>query len=159
MSYSKRQFVTAAFEELGLASYVFDLSPEQIESALRRLDAMMATWNGLGIRLSYPLPGSPENSDIDAETTVPDSANEAIITNLAVRLAPSIGKTAAIETKVAAKRAYDVLLARAAQPLEITLPADMPAGAGNKPWRRDQQYIYPTDPGIASGSDGYINFT
>ena len=41
MGYSKRQFVAAAFEEIGLASYAFDLQPQQFESALRRLDAMM----------------------------------------------------------------------------------------------------------------------
>ena len=35
MGYSKRQFVAAAFEEIGLASYVFDLQPEQLQSALR----------------------------------------------------------------------------------------------------------------------------
>jgi hypothetical protein len=42
MGYKKRQFISAAFEEIGLASYVFDLQPEQLESALRRLDAMIA---------------------------------------------------------------------------------------------------------------------
>ena len=46
MGYTKRQFVTAALEEIGLASYVFDLQPEQLQSALRRLDAMISEWNG-----------------------------------------------------------------------------------------------------------------
>ena len=159
MGYSKRQFVVAAYEELGLASYVFDLTPEPIEGALRRLDAMMATWNAQGIRLSYPIPGSPENSDIDAETTVPDSANEAIITGLAVRLAPSIGKSVHPETKVAAKFAYDALAARACQPIEMRLPTSMPSGSGTKPWRRDQPFLYPTDPGIDAGNDGQLDFT
>ena len=27
MGYSKQQFVTAAFEEIGMAAYVFDLAP------------------------------------------------------------------------------------------------------------------------------------
>ena len=65
MGYSKRQFVAAAFEEIGLASYVFDLQTEQLQSAMRRIDAMMADWNGKGIRLGYPLPGSPQDSDLD----------------------------------------------------------------------------------------------
>ena len=158
MGYSKRQFVTAAFEELGLASYVFDLSSEQLESALRRLDTMMADWNGMGIRLSYPIPGSPENSDIDAESTVPDSVNEAIIANLAVRLAPSLGKTVQPETKVVAKQAYNVLLSRAAHPINMSLPNTMPSGAGTKPWRRDNAFLYPQPPAIDAGSDGTIEF-
>lgn len=103
MGYSKLQFVQAAFEEIGLAAYVFDLQPQQIESALRRLDAMMADWNGKGIRLAYPIPSSPENSNINAETGVPDSANEAIITNLAIRLAPSYGKQVMPQTQTVAR--------------------------------------------------------
>jgi hypothetical protein len=85
VGYSKRQFVEAAFAEIGLASYVFDLQPQDLEQALRRLDAMMAEWNAKGIRLGYPLPGSPQDSDINAESEVPDSANEAIICNLGIR--------------------------------------------------------------------------
>jgi hypothetical protein len=48
VGYTKRQFVTSAFEEIGLADYVFDLQPEQLEGALRRLDSMMAEWNAAG---------------------------------------------------------------------------------------------------------------
>jgi RNase H-fold protein (predicted Holliday junction resolvase) len=59
VGYSKRQFVEAAFAEIGLASYAFDLQPQDLEQVLRRLDAMMAEWNAKGIRLGYPLPGSP----------------------------------------------------------------------------------------------------
>ena len=102
MGYSKRQFVAAAFEEIGLASYAFDLQPQQFESALRRLDAMMASWNALGIRLGYPLPSSPQFSDLDAQSEVPDSANEAIITNLAVKIAPGYGKQVMPDTKATA---------------------------------------------------------
>mgnify|MGYP003525752305 CR=1 FL=1 len=55
MGWTKRQFVTQAFEEIGLAAYVFDLTPEQLQSALRRLDSMMASWNAKGIRLGYQI--------------------------------------------------------------------------------------------------------
>ena len=36
MSWTKRQIVEQALEELGLASYVFDMQPEQVESAKRK---------------------------------------------------------------------------------------------------------------------------
>jgi hypothetical protein len=158
MSYSKRQFVTAAFEEMGLASYVFDLQPQELESALRRLDAMMAEWNAKGIRLSYPLPGSPEDSEIDAETTVPDSANEAVITNLAIRLAPSYGKSVSPDTRMIANAAYNTLLSLAAMPSQIQFPDTLPRGAGNKPVRYGRPFFpKPEDP-ILSGQDGEINF-
>jgi len=159
MGYSKRQFVAAAFEEIGLASYVFDLQPQQLESALRRLDAMMASWNAFGIRLGYPLPSSPQDSDLDAESEVPDSANEAIITNLAVKLAPSYGKQVMPDTKSTAKDTYNTLLSRAAMPTTQQLPGTMPSGAGNKPWRvYDNPFLRPPVDPLLAGQDGQIEF-
>ena len=157
MGYSKRQFVEAAFEEVGLAAYVFDLQPQQLESALRRLDAMMAEWNAKGIRLGYPLPGSPQNSDINAPSEVPDSANEAIITNLGMRIAAGYGKGIMPQTLAVAKQGYNTLLSRAAMPPEQQFPGTLPAGAGNKPWR---VYDDPFLPGpvdrVAVGGDGLL---
>jgi len=159
MGWTKRQFVTQAFEEIGLAAYVFDLTPEQLESALRRLDSMMASWNAKGIRLGYPIPASPDGSDLDQETNVPDSSNEAIYTNLGIRLAPGFGKTVSPDTKAMAKMAYDTLLSRAAMPPEQQLPGTMPSGAGNKPWRTyDNPFLNkPVDP-LLAGEDGPIEF-
>jgi hypothetical protein len=159
MGYTKRQFVTAAFEEIGLASYAFDLQPEQIESARRRLDAMMADWNGKGIRLGYPIPSSPQEGSIDEETNVPDSAYEAIICNLGIRLAPSYGKQVMPETKATAKQGYDTLLQRATAPLEQQLPDTMPSGAGNKPWRvYDNPFLRPPVDRVTAGPDGPIEY-
>jgi hypothetical protein len=159
MSWTKRQFVEQAFEEIGYASYAYDLEPEQLESAMRRMDSMMATWNEKGIRLGYPIPSSPENSDLDEETNVPDSANEAIYTNLAIRVAPTIGKVASAETKATANTAYKVLLSRAAMPNEQQLPSTLPAGAGNKPWRNDNPFLDEPDDPLLAGGDGPIDFT
>jgi hypothetical protein len=159
MGYSKRQFIYAAFEEIGLASYVFDLQPEQLESARRRLDAMMADWNAKGIRLGYPIPSSPQDGSIDDETNVPDSAYEAIICSLGVRLAPSYGKQVMPETKVNAKQGYDVLLQRATYPLEKQFPDTMPLGSGNKPWRvYDNPFVQPPVDPVTAGPDGPIEF-
>lgn len=159
MGWTKRQFVTQAFEEIGLAAYVFDLTPEQLQSALRRLDSMMASWNAKGIRLGYPIPSSPDDSDLDEQTNVPDSANETIYTNLGVRLAPSFGKTVSPDLKSIAKAGYDTLMSRAAMPPEQQLPGTMPSGAGNKPWRTyDDPFLrQPSDP-VLAGQDGPIEF-
>lgn len=158
MSYTKRQFVEEAFAELGMASYTFDLSPQQLDACLRRLDTMMATWNARGIRLGYPLPSNPQDSDLDTDTQVPDSANEAIITNLAIRLAPQYGKAVSLDTRTTAKQAYDTLLARAAFPIEQQFPRTLPMGAGQKPWRYDDPFMpAPSDP-VLSGQEGPLEF-
>jgi len=159
MTYSKQQFVTAAFEELGLAAYVFDLAPQDLQTALRRLDAMMAEWNAKGIRLGYPLPGSPQDASLTDPSGVPDSANETIITNLALRLAPGFGKQAAAQTMATAKMGYNTLLSRAAMPAEQQLPRTMPVGAGWKSWRSygDPYVPAPTDP-VQAGPDGNLEY-
>ena len=158
MSWTKRQFVEAALEEIGMASYVFDMTSQELQSSCRRLDAMMADWNSKGLRLSYPLPGSPEDTDLDTETAVPDMANEAIITNLAIRLSASYGKQLMPQTAGVARRAYANLLSRFACPPEQQLPSTMPSGAGNKPWRWDDPFLEePLDP-VDVGPDSELEF-
>ena len=132
MSYTKRQFVLAAFEEMGKGSNAFDIQPEELQTGLKRLDAMIAEWQGKGIKLGYPMPTSPELSDLDTETNVPDSANETIITSLAIRLAPSFGKIVPRETKAVARQGYNTLLARVAVPPKMNFPMTLPVGAGNR---------------------------
>ena len=159
MGWTKRQFVTQAFEEIGLASYVFDLTPDQLQSALRRLDTMMAAWNALGIRLAYPLPSSPQDSDLDEQTNVPDSSNEAIYTNLAIKLAPSYGKKVMPDTGATAKASYNTLLSRAAMPMEQQLPGTIPSGAGNKSWRNaETPFIRPPVDPLLAGQDSHLEF-
>jgi hypothetical protein len=121
---------------------------------------MIASWNALGIRLGYPLPSSPQDSDLDEQTNVPDSSNEAIYTNLGVKLAPSYGKQVMPDTKMTAKETYNTLLSRAAMPIEQQMPGTMPSGAGNKPWRvYDNPFlvrpVYPT----LAGQDGPLEYT
>jgi hypothetical protein len=158
VAWTKREFVLQAFAEIGLASYVYELQPEQLQTALNRLDGMLATWNAVGVRLGYPLPSSPSSSDLDQDSSVPDAANEAIYLNLAIRVASSVGKTPSAELKETAKAAYDVLLAQFAFPMERQLPRNFPAGAGNKPWLYEQPFLAPpTDP-VTTGGDGPLEF-
>ena len=159
MGYTKREIIDLAFQEIGLAAYVFDLQPQQIEGALRRLDTMMATWNGKGIRLGYPLPSSPGNSDPDQDCDVPDDAFEAMGLNLAVRIAPGYGKTVSPDTKSVAKTAYNQLMAQSAKPIEMQLDRfSIPAGAGNKTWResRDPFLLQEADP-LLAGPDSILD--
>lgn len=160
MGWTKRDIINQAFEEIGLAGYVFDLQPQQIESAVRRLDAMMATWNGKGLRLGYPVPNSPGSGDPDQDTNVSDMAVEAMILNLAVRIAPIYGKTVSPDTKATAKGAYNQLMAQAAKPIEMQRDAyAIPAGAGHKGWRdaRDPFLVQPTDE-LQAGPDSLLEF-
>lgn len=157
MGWSKRQFIEQAFEEIGMAAYVFDITPDQIQSALRRLDSMMANWNASGIRIGWPMVSSPNNSELDTDTKVTDAANEAIYLNLGIRLAPGFGKVISTESKLTADAAYSSLLNLTSNQVpERQLPNTMPKGSGAKSW--DSQFTKtPNDP-LKSGSDSEITF-
>lgn len=136
MSWTKRDFVLQAFNEAGLASVTFDLTPEQLQSAMRQLDSMMGEWDSDGIRIGWPLSLTPGNADLDTETFAPANAIKAIYKNLAIDIAPAFGKTLSNDTQKKARSAYTTLLAFHSQPRVKRRPSTLPRGAGNKPWRR-----------------------
>ena len=159
MSWTKREIVQNAFEEVGLASYAFDLQPEQFQAGLRRLDNMMATWNSRGIRIGYPLVDSPSGSSLDDTTDVTDEAVEAMVGNLAIRIAPMLGKTVSPDTKATARSAYMALLSRRTETLEMVNDASaIPAGAGNKYWRvTGDPFLIQEERGLTVGPDGVLD--
>ncbi len=157
MGWSKRDIVVTAYEEIGLSES--DLSAEQLQSGLRRLDAMMGVYNARGIRLGYPLPSDADGSDLEQASGVPDAAYEAIYTNLAIRLGSVIGRLISPELKVIAKQGYDTLLARAAQPPEQQMPSGIPAGAGNRyPNSNGRPFLDNPIDGIDAGPDSKLEF-
>ena len=158
MSYTIRQFVEAALEEIGQAAYIFDASPDQLLSAAKRYNAMLAEWNAKGIRLGATLYANPNDIDLDAASNVPDLANEAIITNLALRIAPMYGKSPMPDTKLTANRSYGTMLSTFSQPMEMQL-GEMPAGAGNKPWRYDDAFTPDASLPLTAGPDGPLEFS
>lgn len=142
--WTKGELISAAFEEIGIASYQFDVTPEERVTALNRLDTMMATWEGKNIHVGYLFPPLPGESDENDPSGMPDEANETVFLNLAKRLAPGFGKQVSADTKVNAREGYDTLLRRAAFPQQQQMPGTMPVGAGNKPWRSNYRTFFPT---------------
>lgn len=133
MSWTKRQIIERAYEEIGLAAYVFDLQPEQVESARRKLDSMVAGWSSKNIQIGYPLPSEADSSDINQDTNVPDYAIDALALNLAIRIAPSHGKQVSQDLRITAKGAYNDLLVMAVKnPPQMKYSYALPSGAGNK---------------------------
>lgn len=159
MSWTKRQLVLEAFAELGLAADVYDLTPEQLQRALWRMDAMAGGWSANGVRVGYPLPSSPQNSDLDQDSGLPDFAFEAFYLGLAVRLASAYGKTVSPETKMFADMAYGNMANQVAIPTpERQFPHTLPRGAGTKPWRNfNNPFINKPEETLDAGSDGYID--
>lgn len=133
--WTKRELVNQAFGELALYGYEFELSPEEMNTGLIKMDAMLAEWQIRGINIGYNLPSSMEGSDLSDESGVPDYALSAIYTNLAIRLAAGFGKTVPQDLRVTAKQGLDPLYRMAAYPQQQQLRGSVPIGAGNKYWR------------------------
>jgi tail accessory factor len=162
VSWTKRQLVEAAFGELALADYDFDISPEETQAALVKLDVMMATWAAQDVNVGYAFGLSPDDTDLDQDSGLPLVAVGAVYLKLAIDIAASKGKAVAGTTKAGAKAAYDALLSYVAQQQvrQQQLPITMPRGAGNKPWRAVDQPFSPrpdTAP-LQIAEDGGLEF-
>lgn len=144
MSWTKKQIIEEAFAELALAGYVFDLTPDELQTALRRLDSMMGTWDGMGLRVGYSGASTVGASNLEDDSGLPDGATEAVYQNLALRLAPTFGKQIPPATQIAAKEGLKRLMWRAAMPQEMQFPNTLPRGAGTKPWRTTNNQFMPT---------------
>ncbi len=131
MAWTKRQIIESAFEELGYSDYSFDLNAKQYENALNRLDAMVSSWKQRGLVLDYVVPTTKGGSDLDDDTLI-EYYFEALYLNLAVRVAPMIGKTPSRETKQAANRTFRELMNDSVTRLQTIYSDDLPVGAGNR---------------------------
>jgi hypothetical protein len=155
---TKRELIDLAFETLGIASFAYDIQPEQMESARRKLNSMMAQWNARGIRLGFPIPAAIDGDDLDQETNLPDAALEATYLNLAKRIAPGFGKQLTPETKAMAREAFDAMMVRAVAPIEMQMPAGVPLGAGVRTYYGRAAFTSePTDP-LMAGTDSPLEF-
>lgn len=151
--WTKQEIVQQAFEAIGLGSYVYDLDAGQIQGALTKLEAMIASWEANGIRIAFDFGEKPL-----AEMEVPDYAVEALYTNLALRLAPTMGKQVHPDLeKIAAESLGNVANQTAIPTPERHMPTTMPMGAGHKPWRNfNNPFIRPPKPEILAGSDNVL---
>lgn len=136
MGYTKRQLLDAAIEEIGLDPVEFDVTSGEYQKFLRRLEAMINTWSGEGIPLSYNAASNPEDINIDQESGLPDWAYEAVYLNLALAIAPSIGKQSLPDTRKRAYATKNIARRNRALKFEMQYPDTFPVGSGNKPFSK-----------------------
>lgn len=148
---TKRDIIQAAFSELGLASYDYDMQPEDYVNALRRLDNLMAEWSAQDAQTGYDLSSSPTIATIDDELSLILPLVDGVICALAVKLAPSYGKQISPDTKLTATNGFKLALKLSARPpikrLNVTTSL---SGAGNR--RRGVSPIY-----LASETDNHAD--
>jgi len=161
MGWTKQQLVNRAFVEIGKNPKIFNIDPDDMQDAGITLEGMMATWNKRGIRLGYSMSSGPDSIELDADSGLPDWANEAVYLTLAVRLAPQYGKQLSADTKLSARTAFASLPNDASFPPEQQFRNGVPSGAGNKPYRTPNYTFLPppVDAFTAGQGDNEIDLT
>lgn len=131
MAWTKRALIREAFGALAIAGHTFDLTPEEMATALRRLEAMVAAWGQRGVFVGYNLSQSPEDADEDQDSGIPGSVASAVFLNLALEIAGDYGRAVPLDLRGRAKEAFAPLLRSAAMPPEQALRG-LPCGAGSR---------------------------
>lgn len=125
----KRDIIEMAFEDCGSAGYEFGRTPEEVASALRKLNALMAEWLEAGIDINYNQPdygaGDPEEG-----SGIPLSAMNAAASFLALRIAPQMGQALPGEQRTNMAMAYNRLLSSTYQMGTMPFRRREPRGAG-----------------------------
>lgn len=152
---TKQELVEGAYEEIALAGYVFDLSDEELNTGLRRLDRLAAEWDALGIRVGYNIAGA-DGSNLDDDSGLPDWAENAYITNLALRIAPTVGKQVLPDTRIAARDGKRALLIGNYEIPQMQMPRQMPIGTGNRRNTKTQVF-FATKERVTTTHDADLN--
>lgn len=140
----KRDIIQIAFEECGQAGYEFELTAEEYDSALRRLNGLMAELEATyGVALNYNQPPYGNGSATE-ESGLPPEAMRPVGLLLALEIAPSIGKELSPQTKGRASEARQSLISRFAVIPMRELGRQTPRGAGNKWLRGGRPYFVTT---------------
>jgi len=150
MGLTKRNIIERAYTAGGLASYVFDLTAEELEAAKATLDSMLAMWSVKGARIAYNGGGA-----LSDDAGLPGWSEEAVIANLALRVCGFAGKMPSPELKASARQSWNTVLAMVSQPPIARMDVGrLPAGSGNL-WLGD--IVLPEPPmEIETGPDGLI---
>lgn len=133
MAITKRDIINLAFGELGLGSYAYDLQPEDLATAVEKLDDLMAMWSGYGIETGYPLTTESSASTLDDEIGLILQLKSGVAAALAVDIAPDYGKTPSPDTMKKASKGFKNGLRTSFTPPDKHINQTMvPAGAGYK---------------------------
>lgn len=119
------EVIIDALDQILVRASESPLEADETQSAIRALNNMMTAWDADGLPLGFELvtgPGDP--------VTVPDSTLEAIIFNLAVRLAPQFGVTVGPGLAINARQSFQSLTLQIVRISPSAFPSNTPVGTG-----------------------------
>jgi hypothetical protein len=127
---TKRLVVNMAYDEVRLSVPEFQVDPGELNTALTKLDILMAEWAVSGIYLGYNAPAIPGDGNLDDEIGIPNAALHATSLYLALRISPAFGKALSAESKIAMALALSNLRGMTLRIPNMRLPRNTPIGQG-----------------------------
>jgi hypothetical protein len=125
---TKRQLIGCALDEIGLGPNAYAPTAQDYQTALFRLNSLMAHYAGSEAAAGWPL-----GDDLDAETGLPFDYQRGVVCALAVDMAPSVGRAPSPQTLTAAQQGRNLMLRKTVTPpLKRIDTTAVPAGQGHK---------------------------
>lgn len=125
----KRQIIELAFGDIGSAGYEFGRTPEEINDALLRLNALMREWPFSTLGYVQPDYGVGSADDLSG---IADEWLGVAASKLALRICPMMGATMSPEARSAMASSMMLLQAASASIPSMPITANTIAGAGSR---------------------------
>lgn len=134
---TKIELIDRAYSKLRISGLTVNPNPNEVVLALDELECMMAEWDLKNICLNFQFEDDPSPN---AESGLSRGYENAVQTNLAVRLSPDYGKAISVELKQQASQSYSVVSSATAKIKAAPYPNRQPVGESNtlrfNRWRR-----------------------
>jgi hypothetical protein len=125
----KRQIIELAFGDIGSAGYEFGRTPEEVNDALLRLNALMREYPFSTLGYDQPAYGVGRPEDLSG---IPDQWLSVVAAKLALRICPMMGATMSTEAKANLASGMALLQAAAATIPTMPYQRSTPSGAGSR---------------------------
>ncbi len=140
------ELITAALGQTLTRSADIPLEPDELQDAIFQLNNMMTSWN---LALGYTVVSNPND-----EITTPDFAIDAMVQNLAVRIAPGFGGIVDADLRQNAREAKRDLLKIVVTVGPARYPSTLPRGSGNTRTSTRNRIFYPPSAGEIEQEQG-----
>jgi len=129
MAATKNDFIVGAYEEIRISGITLAPTASDNAMALKRLESMMAEWEGRNICVGYNFEDDPDTTSVH---NVARKFWHPIHMLLADRLLPSFGKVATLEFARNRSGAQSFLSSACALISQVQYPGRMPRGSGSR---------------------------
>lgn len=124
------EIITDALQEINVQEDEQSIQNTDFQAGLRYLNRMVNEWAARGMSLGFTT-----ITKISEQVTVPDGVLGAIVSNLAIRLAPQFDVAIPIELAATAKDGMDAVRHLTVGTEATQMPGTMPIGSGNEGYR------------------------